>query len=342
MDETLPPAVPPFFMYTAMALDHSWLHACAGFRELRLSSRNDNCAEVGLRQALHQHPARVREPARARLFYVPVFEFASYSLGDCNGTTHASRMVAAYHALRASPDWQRHQGADHFFATSAFSNGLSWLAQRIRPLDLALSRATVGRYKPGGGIPYASRVGACVIAIPFATNPHAAHWYRPPGESRPLLAHFAGALDVCCTGAAIRCAFGSLAVAAHAMDDVSIRPMVPANSSLWGACTRRTMAQLLKRQAPATAWGLASAQWSSGDSVAGASWRLANSSLVALTFEQMGSSKFCFMPAGDNGIRSLMYTSVAVGCLIVIVCDRCVPALVISLRAMPDSSLTLA
>ena len=41
-----------------------------------------------------------------------------------------------------------------------------------------------------------------------------------------------------------------------------------------------------------------------------------------MTSEEMASSTFCFMPAGDNGIRSLMYTSVAVGCLIVIVCDR--------------------
>ena len=28
------------------------------------------------------------------------------------------------------------------------------------------------------------------------------------------------------------------------------------------------------------------------------------------------------MPAGDNAIRSLMYTAVGVGCIIVIVCDR--------------------
>eukprot|EP00966_Prymnesium_polylepis_P108730 2517258-Prymnesium_polylepis.1 len=35
----------------------------------------------------------------------------------------------------------------------------------------------------------------------------------------------------------------------------------------------------------------------------------------------MGSSVFCLMPAGDNGIRSLMYSAIAAGCLPVILCD---------------------
>ena len=40
---------------------------------------------------LEKDPRRVRDPERARLFFVPVFEYASYILQDCNGTSHRGR-----------------------------------------------------------------------------------------------------------------------------------------------------------------------------------------------------------------------------------------------------------
>ena len=108
------------------------------------------------------------------------------------------------------------------------------MAQRMQGLAGVLKNGIVGRYK--GGFPAASRVGACVIAVPWEANPTALHAYRPPpprgstaadaaatNAQRPLLVHFAGALDVCCTGQHIRCAMGPLAAAAADQQDVLMK-----------------------------------------------------------------------------------------------------------------------
>ncbi|KAL1520355.1 hypothetical protein AB1Y20_021945 [Prymnesium parvum] len=91
-----------FYMYTDRALDHGWFDGCPSFQALRSSSNNDNLAEVGLRRSLLSSPLRVHSPQEARLFYVPVFEFASFAMGECANTTHPQRMAAAHAALQAS------------------------------------------------------------------------------------------------------------------------------------------------------------------------------------------------------------------------------------------------
>ena len=74
---------------------------------------------------------------------------------------------------------------------------------------------------------------------PLAATRLAASLARLPDEARPRrtrLLFFAGSLDVCCTGAAIRCAIGPLFVATFGTDpDVLVRPTGR------GACTRRAL-----------------------------------------------------------------------------------------------------
>ena len=142
---------PTVYIYEQPELDHGWLRSCSGFDQIRLSSQNDNLAEVGMRAALLQSEARVLDPAQALLFYVPVFEFASAHLGACgNSSSHAARMAAANAALLASPWWQRHRGRDHLLASSAFSfgSGVTSFRRRAGALRHALSESVVGRYKP--------------------------------------------------------------------------------------------------------------------------------------------------------------------------------------------------
>ena len=57
----------------------------------------------------------------------------------------------------------------------------------------------------------------------------------------------------------------------------------------------------------------------------GASGRYADVGLAQLTMMEMRLSTFCLMPAGDNGMRSLLYSAVAAGCIPVILCDRLRP-----------------
>ena len=213
---------PPFFMYTHPALDHTWLRRCSGFAALRHSVNDSNTAEVGTHRVLHRHPARTLDASAAKLFYVPVFEYSSYSIGDCNGTTHRSRMTAAAAELRASASWLRHGGADHFFVTSAWSLSGSptlSLAARMQPLNHALGCGSAGRYKSfGPHSPGTSSVAACTFEVPYQANLAASKLYRPREDARALprttLLHFAGALDVCCTGRLIRCAIAPIYAAA--------------------------------------------------------------------------------------------------------------------------------
>ena len=338
-----------FFMYDDPALDHGWFRSCESFLAVRASSNNDNLAEVGLRRSLLHSPLRVHSPELAQLFYVPVFEFASFLIGECANTTHASRMTKAHAALVASPYFRRHQGADHFFASSAWSYGVSNMAHRMQRLAGALKNSIVGRYK-GGSLPWPSRVGACVVAVPWEANPYALQAYRPPhsrnahvdtkltnGTRRTTLVHFAGALDVCCTGQHIRCAMGPLAAAAVGEPDVIMRYLVPPNPnrSQWKPCTRRAVELAEKRRAEL---GQALAPPPPPPSRPGTpheqgaptlnlplgrvrDWRFVGASVFERTAREMASSVFCLMPAGDNGIRSLMYSAIAAGCLPVILCD---------------------
>lgn len=197
-------------------------------------------------QVLQRHPARTFNSSAASLFFVPIFEYSSYYIGDCNGTTHRTRMEVAEKALRSAAPYQRNGGVDHFFATSAWSISGSALslcglpapppdprwhsssacmvcvartsvaAARMQPLATLLSCGSAGRYKhfPSNGGARTSSVAACTFEIPYQANLVSGRLYRPPDDPRALprttLLHFAGALDVCCTGRNIRCAIAPL------------------------------------------------------------------------------------------------------------------------------------
>ena len=79
----------PFYMYEGVALDHGWLRDCSGFKRLQKSAFNERLGEVYIRDALEHHPWRTRDPNRATLVYVPLWEVVSFTIGECNGTSHS-------------------------------------------------------------------------------------------------------------------------------------------------------------------------------------------------------------------------------------------------------------
>ena len=122
-----------FYMYDQPELDHGWMKTCEGFAELADSVASEKLAEVGLRSQLLHHPLRVRNPAKAAIFYLPIFEATSSLLGEqpagrlrnCSKAvpsallrSHHSRMAAAAAVLAVSPHWQRCRGCDHVFLSS--------------------------------------------------------------------------------------------------------------------------------------------------------------------------------------------------------------------------------
>ena len=253
-----------FFMYDEPSLNHRWLRHCPKFEQLRSSSKAENTAEVGLHKVLAHHPARTHDAREAALFYVPVFEYSSHIVGSCHGGqrplppglgNHSLRMAAAQAALLRSEHWQRQGGRDHFWASTAFSAHGYTLERRMSPLSSALGCSTVGRYKAGPfGRP--SRVGECVIEIPYQASLHVMNVMNAGAgalgpshgqskgrhadtthelPSKKHLLFFAGSLDVCCTGRLIRCAVGDLHAATATIADVLIRP------TGGGPCTRRAL-----------------------------------------------------------------------------------------------------
>ena len=342
-------------MYSGPALDHSWLRHCPGFNVLRNSVNDSNTAEVGVYKVLRRHPSRTWDPKAAKLFYVAVFEYSSYYIGNCNGTTHRGRMEAAEQALRASAAFAAHGGADHVFATSAWSISGSRelsLSSRMAPLSSALGCGSAGRYKafPSHG-PSSSAVASCTFEIPYQANLASGRFYRSPADPKALprtnLLHFAGALDVCCTGRSIRCAIAPLyaAAASGAVKDVIVRPIVP--TSLAGkpcttkalklaalaiknrtALASRGLGRLLTGGPSASMWKDLSAAAADASRVPAGRrlayiWRWAvNNSDVDLMAREMTTSIFCLSPAGDNCVSARFFSAVAAGCLPVVICDH--------------------
>ena len=170
-----------FYMYADdPSLNHHWMRHCARFKELRAASKAENTAEVGLHKVLRNHPLRTRDPALARFFYVPIFEYTSkYVAHHCANTSstpehlrdHAARMASARTALQASQHWRAHGGRDHIWASTAFSAHSYTLEKRMQPLSGLLSCSAVGRYK-AGPFSRASAGGACVVEVPYQASLH--------------------------------------------------------------------------------------------------------------------------------------------------------------------------
>ena len=95
-----PPRSLAFYMYEEPALNHHWLRHCAKFKDLRAASKAENTAEVGLHKVLRHHPLRTRDAARARLFYVPVFEYASKFVAASCANVKCSGLLP--HCVRSS------------------------------------------------------------------------------------------------------------------------------------------------------------------------------------------------------------------------------------------------
>ena len=158
--------VPPFYIYEHPALDFSWMRErCAAFDQLRRQAYNERLGEVAMTELLKRAPQRTWRPSEARLFFVPVWEFTSFTIGPCNGTSHLGRMARAAAALRASPHFgaepdalstpsqaartadapRRPPGFDHLVLSTACIEGGLRAAARYGALAPLLKHAVVGR-----------------------------------------------------------------------------------------------------------------------------------------------------------------------------------------------------
>lgn len=187
-------------MYTGIELDFGWLRSCRGFEEMLRTPYHERLGEVHMRDLLEKHPWRTRRANEADLFFVPLWEVASFRIGFCNGTTHVSRMNRASDALAASKHFRgrtgRSPGFDHFMVTTGCIEDGKRTAERLgQRLSFWLAHAIVGRDRAYNAFYKASAVGRCTIETPYVAN--SADLAAGKDERRWLLS-FQGSLDVCC------------------------------------------------------------------------------------------------------------------------------------------------
>lgn len=276
----------PFYMYTGPNLDFSWLGKCPKFDSNVYSSHDLNYAEVAAYQHLASHPWRLNDSRAALLFYVPLWEYTSYTIGNCLNTSHAGRMRRAAHALRSLAPWQRKNGSDHFFVTTAFSMQGHAMTLRNRLTDMNALIGIVGRYK--ARLPAVSMGGRKSFPVPYPT--HKQYKFRHAHRLRHTFAYFAGSLDVCCTGARIRCQLADIMES-----DVVIKPILRTASSK-GRCS--------KRYEERTGWTVP----------------VVSHDDVDADSRMMQRAVYCFTPAGDNCISGRFYNAIANGCIPVVSC----------------------
>jgi len=182
---------PPFYMYDGPEFPTpAALLGCRGVARMRPLDEPmaQFYAEIGVHDLLSTHERRVRSPAEAQLFYVPILPHLSQDAGRCNGTSHRSRMAAVARRLLASPDWARTNGTDHLWVCSCVMMH-SMLTPSLWSL-LSTSIHGVHDVPRGRASP-----AACQLSLPYynptfaAAAPPSA---RTPGRDRPMLAHFRG------------------------------------------------------------------------------------------------------------------------------------------------------
>lgn len=326
--ESLRASEPPqFYLYGdapgESALDFSWLRGCAGFSQMLRTSAREQLAEVFLHDLLRKHASRTSDAADAVLFYVPVWVHVSNFVGTCNGTTNRDRMSLAAAALKASPLFRSRNGQppgfDHMFASTHFGEprfGIimkGFMMELIKHFIVGYDYATDVH---GYGAFRGRALGRCSIELPYVANPFALAARRPADAARSRLLHFRGSLSVCCSdhaqGPEIRQAVarlqnfsqqqglqeGSKSLLAHR----SRRSDGDRNSVLIVAVARRKLT------------GLDINATSASEDL-----RRARTAQFEVQGVEMADSDFCLCPAGDASVTSRVYSSIAAGCIPVVI-----------------------
>jgi len=110
-----------FYVYEGGAFDAITTKLLAGHDNLQeVYRRAEQTAEVWVHRALLANARRTRNPATAKLFFVPAYlTFSSKVKG------HAQRVDDLIDALQASPWFRRKGGRDHVFGYSSFNPGVA-------------------------------------------------------------------------------------------------------------------------------------------------------------------------------------------------------------------------
>jgi len=115
--------VVPFYVYDDPVHNPDLCYERAGFPggyvEMDLPRKTYWCSGSEWAIQAKAHPWRVTDPAKARIFVIPLDlceSLATQAKGKCQGKTHIDRVNAIFEAVAQSPWYKRSGGRDHFWS----------------------------------------------------------------------------------------------------------------------------------------------------------------------------------------------------------------------------------
>lgn len=115
----------PFFLYEGPNIDDgTWFEPCARGLRGETVTEDQYSGEHYFLSQLRGHRWRVRDPATALLFVVPLYINAalqpSVAGTSCNGTHYQRLLDATAAAVASTEQYARHQGADHLIVCNSW------------------------------------------------------------------------------------------------------------------------------------------------------------------------------------------------------------------------------
>jgi hypothetical protein len=82
-------------------------------------------SEILVHNSMLQHPWRTKDPSKATLFFIPMYESYSLHMAECGGKNHIQRMQETAEVLRSRPSYQDH-GRAHFMVGLGGNEGKAY------------------------------------------------------------------------------------------------------------------------------------------------------------------------------------------------------------------------
>jgi hypothetical protein len=150
----------PFYVYDDPVHNPNLCYKEGGYAKLDLPRVGYWCTGTEWSVQAKAHPWRVVDPAKARIFVIPLDVCESFaSKGKCDGKTHINRVDAIFEAVSQSPWYKRSGGRDHFWSIThntlppAMLGKHKWTHNNYRhaffpnpPQNELIQNMSVGRY----------------------------------------------------------------------------------------------------------------------------------------------------------------------------------------------------
>jgi hypothetical protein len=107
----------PFYVYDDPVHNPNLCYDNGGYESIELPRKGYWCTGTEWAIQAKKHPWRVMDPAKARIFVIPLDVCESFATrGKCDNKFHVDRVNEIFFAVEQSPWYKRNGGRDHFWS----------------------------------------------------------------------------------------------------------------------------------------------------------------------------------------------------------------------------------